>query len=97
MPWAFIQRIAIRKRKLTTARSTLMRHSLSYRDWLESSNTEVATRALPPVATDREWSFGGSDIEGKVTRVGASEHGQRTSFNGADGISDIEGKELQHD
>jgi hypothetical protein len=31
-----------------------------------------------------------SDIEGKVTRVGASERGQRTSFNGADGISDIE-------
>ena len=57
-----------------------------------------------------------SDIEGKVTRVGArmeprgasdidgqtersiwagaheSKRGQRTSFNGADGISDIEGK-----
>jgi hypothetical protein len=33
-----------------------------------------------------------SDIEGKATRVGASECGQRTSFNGADGISDIEGK-----
>src|SRR6266700_311603 len=33
-----------------------------------------------------------SDIEGKATRVGASERGQRTSFNGADGISDIEGK-----
>ena len=31
-----------------------------------------------------------SDIEGKVTRVGASERGQRTSFNGADGVSDIE-------
>ena len=31
-----------------------------------------------------------SDIEGKATRVGASERGQRTSFNGADGISDIE-------
>jgi hypothetical protein len=29
-----------------------------------------------------------SDIEGKATRVGASERGQRTSFNGADGISD---------
>src|SRR4029450_8849453 len=26
-----------------------------------------------------------SDIEGKVTRVGASERGQRTSFNGAAG------------
>src|SRR4029077_4305108 len=33
-----------------------------------------------------------SDIEGKATRVGASERGQRMSFNGADGISDIEGK-----
>jgi hypothetical protein len=27
-----------------------------------------------------------------VTREGASERGQRTSLNGADGISDIEGK-----
>jgi len=33
-----------------------------------------------------------SDIEGKVTRVGASERGQRTSFNGANGMGDIEGK-----
>jgi hypothetical protein len=33
-----------------------------------------------------------SDMEGKVTRVGASERGQRTSFNGANGMSDIEGK-----
>jgi len=47
-----------------------------------------------------------SDIEGKVTRVGARECGQRTSFksskifkppspcspNGANGMSDIEGK-----
>jgi hypothetical protein len=33
-----------------------------------------------------------SDIEGKVTRVGASERGQRTSLNGANGISEIEGK-----
>src|SRR5213592_248681 len=30
---------------------------------------------------------GMSDIEGKVTRVGASERGQRTSFNGANGRS----------
>src|SRR6266516_6609689 len=45
MPWAFIQRIAIRKRKLTTTRSTLMRHSLSYRGWLRSSNAEVSARA----------------------------------------------------
>ena len=33
-----------------------------------------------------------SDIEGKVTRVGASERGQRASFNEPDGISDMEGK-----
>jgi hypothetical protein len=33
-----------------------------------------------------------SDIKGKVTRVGASERGQRTSFNGASGMSDIKGK-----
>ena len=45
MPWAFIQRITVGKRKLTTTRSTLMRHSLSYGGRLESSNAEVATRA----------------------------------------------------
>ena len=28
-----------------------------------------------------EWSGGPSEIEGKTTRVGASECGQRTSFN----------------
>jgi hypothetical protein len=32
---------------------------------------------------------GMSDIEGKVTRVGASERGQRMSFNGANGMSDM--------
>src|SRR5207244_10418552 len=42
MPRAFIQRIGIRKRKLTTTRSTFMRHSLSYRCRLRSSNAEVA-------------------------------------------------------
>src|SRR5436305_1451562 len=47
MPWAFRQRIAVRKRKLTTSRSTLMRHSLSYRGRLRSSNAEVARRATP--------------------------------------------------
>jgi hypothetical protein len=45
MPWAFIQRITVRKRKFTTTRSTLMRHRLSYGGQLESSNAEVATRA----------------------------------------------------
>src|SRR5947207_1634990 len=32
MPWAFRQRIGIRKRKLTTRGITLMRHSFSYRE-----------------------------------------------------------------
>ena len=41
MPRAFIQRIGIRKRKLTTTRSTLMRHTLSYGCQLKSSNAEV--------------------------------------------------------
>jgi hypothetical protein len=41
MPWAFIQRIGIRKRKLTTTRSTLMRHDLSYRGRLRSSNARA--------------------------------------------------------
>jgi hypothetical protein len=50
MPRAFRQRIAIRKRKLTTTRSTLMRHSFSYRDRLRSSTAEVAmdARYRPP-------------------------------------------------
>src|SRR5205823_8715607 len=50
MPRAFIQRIGIRKRKLTTTRSTFMRHSFSYRCRLRSSNTEVAmsARCRPP-------------------------------------------------
>ena len=38
MPRAFIQRVGIRKRKLTTTRSTFMRHSLSYRCRSKSSN-----------------------------------------------------------
>src|SRR5438552_18992617 len=33
------------------------------------------------VCEPSEWSSGPSDIEGKTTRVGASECGQRTSFN----------------
>jgi hypothetical protein len=33
------------------------------------------------VRESSEWSAGPSDIEGKTTRVGASECGQRTSFN----------------
>ena len=33
-----------------------------------------------------------TEIEGKATRVGASESGQRASFNRANGVSEIEGK-----
>jgi hypothetical protein len=33
-----------------------------------------------------------SDIKGKAARVAASEYGQRVSFNGANGMNDIEGK-----
>jgi len=41
-----------------------------------------------------EWSGGPSDIEGKTTRVGASECVQRTSFNrtrGAGCLDEIQG------
>ena len=41
---------------------------------------------------DRNYGNGANgmnDIEGKVTRVGASERGQRTSFNAANGMSDM--------
>ncbi|MDX6577118.1 MAG: hypothetical protein QOE96_3071 [Blastocatellia bacterium] len=36
-----------------------------------------------------------SDMAGKAARVGASERGQRTSFNGANGLSDTEGNSEQ--
>src|ERR1700730_18905693 len=39
-----------------------------------------------------EWSAGPSDIEGKATRVGASECGQRTSFNRTGEITPLCGK-----
>src|SRR6266487_4291327 len=51
MPWAFRQRIAVRKRKLTTTRITFMRHTLSYRGRLTSSNSEVAMGATSLCAT----------------------------------------------
>jgi hypothetical protein len=50
MPGAFIQRIGIRKRKLTTTRSTLMRHGLSYGCQLISSNAEVTAEIRGAVA-----------------------------------------------
>src|SRR6266705_330938 len=55
MTWAFRQRIAIRKRKLTTTRSTLMRHSLSYRDRLRSSNTVAAAVSVAEGASGIAW------------------------------------------
>src|SRR5207253_6500361 len=59
MPWAFRQRIAIRKRKLTTTRSTLMRHNLSYRDRMTSSNAEVAfVRANFTAGRGHAWEGG---------------------------------------
>jgi hypothetical protein len=59
MPWAFRQRIGIRKRKPTTRRSTLMRHTLSYRDWLRSSNAKVAfVRANFTAGRGHAWEGG---------------------------------------
>jgi hypothetical protein len=43
-------------------------------------------------ATRLHRGYGAPSMEGKVTRAGASERGQRTSFNGANGMNDIEGK-----
>ena len=59
MPRAFIQRIGIRKRKLTTTRSTFMRHILSYRGWLKSSNAQVAfVRANFTAGQGHAWEGG---------------------------------------
>ena len=41
----------------------------------------------------RNGALGTRDIEGKVTRVGASKPGRRASFNGARGTRGIEGSE----
>src|SRR5438309_7376661 len=66
MPRAFRQRITIRKRKLTTTRSTLMRHILSYRDWLTSSNAEVAfVRANFTAGRGHAWKAGLRDWESR--------------------------------
>ena len=55
-----------------------------------SRNSTIA--ALPHLLEMMNGANGMSDMEGKMTRVGASERGQRASFNGADGTSDMEGK-----
>src|SRR6266436_3090559 len=60
MPRAFRQRITIRKGKLTTTRSTLMRHNLSYRGRLKSSNAEVAfVRANFTAGRGHAWEGAG--------------------------------------
>ena len=85
MPWAFRQRIAIRKRKLTTTRSTLMRHTLSYRDRLKSSNAEVAPldefidevmSILKSQPDAKEWS-GWELRHGRLSREGRGASGPR--------------------
>jgi hypothetical protein len=59
MPRTFRQRIAIRKRKLTTTRSTLMRHSLSYSCRPKSSNAKVAfVRANFTAGRGHAWEGG---------------------------------------
>jgi len=71
MPWAFIQRIAIRKRKLTIRGSTLMRHSLWYGDRLKSSNAEVAfVRANFTAGRGDAWEGGRAPRSGiEATRA----------------------------
>src|SRR5437867_424513 len=71
MPWAFRQRIAVRKRKLTTRRRKLMRHTLWYRDWLKSSNAEVAfVRANFTAGRGHAWEGGRAPRSGiEATRA----------------------------
>src|SRR6266566_7210469 len=84
MPWAFRQRIAIRKRKLTTTRSTFMRHNLSYRDWLRSSNAKVAfVRANFTAGRGHSWEGGRaprSAIEATQARVSGQDRGSRKAL-----------------
>src|SRR5437879_12212020 len=48
----------------------------------QKEKPRIALNNITAGGRDRsEWSGGPSDIEGKTTRVGASECGQRTSFN----------------
>src|SRR5213595_4041182 len=79
IPWAFRQRIGVRKRKLTTTRSTLMRHNFSYRDRLKSSNAEVASldefidevmSILKSQPDAKEWS-GWEPRHGRLSREGS--------------------------
>src|SRR5213593_3048930 len=50
---------------------------MSQRDKPRLALNNITTGVCEP----SEWSGGPNDIEGKTTRVGASECGQRTSFN----------------
>ncbi len=43
--------------------------------------TAIVEKQYGGVREPSEWSCGASDIEGKTTRLGASEGGLRTSFN----------------
>ena len=43
-------------------------------------DTKVTTSLPPAVSYDYNGAIGKSDIEGKATRVGASERGKRMSF-----------------
>ena len=48
--------------------------------WLKDESLEDSANLPDPDIIAAEWNEGMSDIEGKVTRVGARERGQRTSF-----------------
>src|SRR5439155_26043273 len=82
MPWAFRQRIAIRKRKLTTTRSTLMRHSLWYRGRLRSSNAKVAfVRANFTAGRGHAWEEAGLRDGESRQAVAASKQPQKLKLS----------------
>jgi hypothetical protein len=93
MPWAFRQRIAIRKRKLTTTRSTLMRHSLSYLGRLRSSNAEVAfVRANFTAGRGHAWEGGRAPRSGIEAMRATPFSTVRSSYSHSEiGGSDLSG------
>ena len=54
---------------------------------------ERVSMELTGSATRLRRDYGAPGIEGKTTRVGASEREKRTSFNRGNGFSEIEGPE----
>jgi hypothetical protein len=48
--------------------------------WLKDESLEDSANLPDPDIIAAEWSEWTSDMEGKVTRVGGRERGQRTSF-----------------